>query len=425
MKVYKNPTEQEIKELIKRPTMDFEEIEILVKPILEEVKNKGDQALYEFTSKFDKVDLKSLKVSEEELEEVETLVDEELKEAISVAKKNIEKFHSSQKITSQKIETYPGVTCWQKAVGIEKVGLYVPGGSAPLFSTALMLGVPATLAGCKEVSFVTPPMKDGKVHPATLYAMKILGIKNIFKLGGAQAIGALIFGTETIPKVDKIFGPGNQFVTASKQLAQKYGVAIDLPAGPSEVAVLVDKSANPSFVASDLLSQAEHGEDSQVLLVSDKEEMINNVLAEIKKQLEELPRKETAMGALENSKAVLIGSLDDGIKIINEYAPEHLIIQTENPNSLAGKIINAGSIFIGQFTPESAGDYASGTNHVLPTGGWAKAMGGVNLDSFVKKITFQEITEGGIKNLGPRIEKMAEAEGLEAHKNAVSLRIKS
>ena len=362
-------------------------------------------------------------VTNEELTSSEEKVDPELKNAIELAEGNIERFHSAQKPGLVKIETMPGVTCWQKAVAIEKVGLYIPGGTAPLFSTVLMLAIPARIAGCREIVLCTPPGKDGKIHPAILFAAKFAGVKKVFKLGGVQAIGAMAYGTESVPKVHKIFGPGNQYVTAAKQLVSMNEVAIDMPAGPSEVMVVADESANPAFVASDLLSQAEHGADSQVILVSNNQNLIKQVKTEISLQLEKLPRKEFAEKSLEHSVLIVMENEQETVDLINEYAPEHLILSTKNYSELAEKVINAGSVFLGNFTPESAGDYASGTNHTLPTNGWARTYSGVNLDSFMKKITFQEITENGLKSIGQAIETMAAAEKLEAHKNAVSLRL--
>jgi histidinol dehydrogenase len=387
------------------------------------VKEGGDKAVIEYEERFDKVKLGSLTVSEREIEGSGEFLSDELKSSIQTAAENIGKFHSAQKTEAKKIETTQGVICWQKAIGIEKVGLYIPGGTAPLFSTLLMLAIPAKIAGCSEIVLCTPPDKDGNVNPAILYAAKTAGVSRIFKIGGVQAIGAMAYGTQSVPKVYKIFGPGNQYVTAAKQLVSLKDVAIDMPAGPSEVEVIADDKANPAFVASDLLSQAEHGVDSQVLLVSNSEQLITSVTGEINKQLPALPRRDIARQALQNSKAILLRNDDEIIALTNEYAPEHLIIETVNYMDIAHKITNAGSVFLGSYTPESAGDYASGTNHTLPTNGYAKAYSGVNLDSFIRKVTFQEISKEGIRNLGKVIETMAESEQLLAHKNAVSLRI--
>lgn len=358
-----------------------------------------------------------------EFEEAEKEVDEELKAAILLAHRNITTFHAAQKFETKKITTQPGVTCWQKAVGIEKVGLYIPGGTAPLFSTVLMLATPAQIAGCKEIILCTPPNREGKVHPAILYAAQVSGVSRIYKIGGVQAIGAMAYGTESVPKVYKIFGPGNQYVTVAKQQVSLHDVAIDMPAGPSEVAVLADGTANPVFVASDLLSQAEHGADSQAILITTSEELLKQVEAEVVRQLEELPRKEIAQKALESSKLILVKDMQEAIRMTNEYAPEHLIIETENYMEVAGQIINAGSVFLGSYSPESAGDYASGTNHTLPTNGYAKAYSGVSLDSFIRKITFQEITREGIRQIGPAIQTLAANEHLDAHKNAITVRL--
>ncbi|MCX7987367.1 MAG: histidinol dehydrogenase [Bacteroidales bacterium] len=418
------PGKQEWAQLLKRPELDYAGIEKTVESIFEQVQQSGDSALVNLTRSIDGVELNSLKVSLEEFEEARQNIDNQLKKAITQAKSNIEKFHNYQKNQPKVVETTPGVKCWQKSVAIESVGLYIPGGSAPLFSTVLMLGVPAVIAGCKEIVLCTPPNKEGKVHPAILYTAQYIGIQNIFKVGGAQAIAAMAFGTESIPKVYKIFGPGNPYVTVAKQKVLQYGVAIDMPAGPSEVLVVADDSAIPSFVASDLLAQAEHGPDSQVLLVTSNENIIPAIEAELQKQLEALPRKEIASKALEHSKIIVLKNENEIVELINEYAPEHLIIATHNAMELADRVVNAGSVFIGNLTPESAGDYASGTNHTLPTHGFAKIYSGVNLDSFVKKITFQHITDYGIFNLGSTIEQMAEEEQLYAHKNSVSLRLK-
>lgn len=424
MKVIKYPQKSEWSKILARPAFDTSSLNATVSSILAEIKSGGDKAVISYEEKFDKVQLSSLSVSQKEIEDSDKLLSEELKSAIRTAKDNIEKFHAAQKFEPKKIETTAGVVCWQKAVGIEKVGLYIPGGTAPLFSTVLMLAVPAKIAGCREIVLCTPPDKDGNVNPAILYAAKVAGVNKIFKIGGVQAIGAMAYGTESVPKVYKIFGPGNQYVVAAKQLVSLKDVAIDMPAGPSEVQVIADETANPAFIASDLLSQAEHGVDSQVILTTTNENIIQSVVTEIEKQLAELPRKEIAEKALQHSIAILLNGEEELIELTNEYAPEHLIIETKNYIDFVDKIINAGSVFLGHFTPESAGDYASGTNHTLPTNGHAKAYSGVNLDNFVKKITFQEISKEGIKNLGSTIEIMAENELLFAHKNAVTLRLK-
>lgn len=418
------PERSEWEKVLARPAFDTSSLNETVGTILSDIKNRGDLAVIEYEEKFDKVRLESLLVSQTEIEESESLVSDELKAAIRTAKQNIETFHRSQVFTTKKIETTEGVTCWQKAVAIEKVGLYIPGGTAPLFSTVLMLAIPAKIAGCKDIILCSPPNKEGKIHPAILFAAKESGVNKIFKLGGVQAIGAMAYGTKSVPKVYKIFGPGNQYVMAAKQLVSLRDVAIDMPAGPSEVQVIADDAANPSFVAADLLSQAEHGADSQVIMTTTSESFISQVFHEVEKQLAELPRREMAEKALENSKLILLRDVQEIIDITNQYAPEHLIIETKDYMNIAEQIVNAGSVFLGGYTPESAGDYASGTNHTLPTNGYAKAYSGVNLDSFIKKITFQEITKDGIKNLGPTIEIMAESEELFAHKNAVTLRLK-
>lgn len=424
MQIIIYPERKDWKNILTRPAFDTSSLNDTVGKILADVKVRGDEAILEYEEKFDKVQLSSLAVSQAEIEESEKLVSEELKAAIRQAKQNIEIFHRSQQLETKKIETTQGVSCWQKAVGIEKVGLYIPGGTAPLFSTVLMLAVPAKIAGCKEIILCSPPNKEGKIHPAILFAAKEAGVNQIFKAGGVQAIGAMAYGTDAIPQVYKIFGPGNQYVMAAKQLVSLKDVAIDMPAGPSEVQVIADETSIPQFVAADLLSQAEHGVDSQVILTTTSEPFISEVLHEIEKQLFELPRREIAEKALQNSKLVLLRDEQEVIDITNQYAPEHLIIETADYMDIADQIVNAGSVFLGNYTPESAGDYASGTNHTLPTNGYAKAYSGVNLDSFVKKITFQRITKQGIKNLGPAIEIMAENEELFAHKNAVTLRLK-
>jgi histidinol dehydrogenase len=422
MKVVRYPKHNEWQDLLKRPVFDNASLFDTVNTVLKDVKLKGDIAVKEYGLKFDKVAIETLSVSEQELEWAEKCVSNELKEAILIAKENIAKFHAAQNTQLPKIETSKGVTCWQKAKAIDKVGLYIPGGTAPLFSTVLMLSVPAQIAGCKEIVLCSPPNKEGKIHPAVLYAAKIAGVSKIFKIGGVQAIAAMAYGTESIPKVYKIFGPGNQYVTAAKQLVSLKDVAIDMPAGPSEVEVLADSSANPKFVAADLLSQAEHGTDSQAILITTDEKLADEVVVEVEKQLAELPRKEIATQSIEHSKIILVRNIEEAIAITNEYAPEHLIISTQNYLEIGEQIENAGSIFLGNYTPESAGDYASGTNHTLPTNGYAKAYSGVNLDSFRKKITYQEISKEGIEIIGNTIEIMAENENLFAHKNAVTLR---
>ncbi|MBO5827479.1 MAG: histidinol dehydrogenase [Paludibacteraceae bacterium] len=422
MKVVRYPKHNEWQDLLKRPVFDNASLFDTVNTVLKDVKLKGDIAVKEYGLKFDKVAIETLSVSEQELEWAEKCVSNELKEAILIAKENIAKFHAAQNTQLPKIETSKGVTCWQKAKAIDKVGLYIPGGTAPLFSTVLMLSVPAQIAGCKEIVLCSPPNKEGKIHPAVLYAAKIAGVSKIFKIGGVQAIAAMAYGTESVPKVYKIFGPGNQYVTAAKQLVSLKDVAIDMPAGPSEVEVLADSSANPKFVAADLLSQAEHGTDSQAILITTDEKLADEVVVEVEKQLAELPRKEIATQSIEHSKIILVRNIEEAIAITNEYAPEHLIISTQNYLEIGEQIENAGSIFLGNYTPESAGDYASGTNHTLPTNGYAKAYSGVNLDSFRKKITYQEISKEGIEIIGNTIEIMAENESLFAHKNAVTLR---
>jgi histidinol dehydrogenase len=422
MKVVRYPKHNEWQDLLKRPVFDNASLFDTVNTVLKDVKLKGDIAVKEYGLKFDKVAIETLSVSEQELEWAEKCVSNELKEAILTAKENIAKFHAAQNTQLPKIETSKGVTCWQKAKAIDKVGLYIPGGTAPLFSTVLMLSVPAQIAGCKEIVLCSPPNKEGKIHPAVLYAAKIAGVSEIFKIGGVQAIAAMAYGTESVPKVYKIFGPGNQYVTAAKQLVSLKDVAIDMPAGPSEVEVLADSSANPKFVAADLLSQAEHGTDSQAILITTDEKLADEVVVEVEKQLAELPRKEIATQSIEHSKIILVRNIEEAIAITNEYAPEHLIISTQNYLEIGEQIENAGSIFLGNYTPESAGDYASGTNHTLPTNGYAKAYSGVNLDSFRKKITYQEISKEGIEIIGNTIEIMAENENLFAHKNAVTLR---
>ena len=424
MKTFRYPNSAEWPQLIKRAIGNQQEVMKKVKPILEVVKKGKDKALQELTVKFDGVSLNSLAVSEDEIKKGCLEVDSKLKSAINSAIINIRQFHESQKLQIKKVETTPGVVCWQRNAPIEKVGLYIPGGSAPLFSTVLMLAIPATIAGCKEIVLCSPPDKKGKIHPAILFAAHLTGVTKIFKVGGAQAIAAMAYGTETIPKVDKIFGPGNSYVTAAKQMVTLDGVAIDLPAGPSEVMVMADESADPDFVASDLLSQAEHGPDSQSILVTNSESLAEAVTEKIDEQLQHLPRAQTTRKALQNSRIILLKTMDEMVAFSNSYAPEHLILAVRNPEYVSENIINAGSVFLGHFTPESAGDYASGTNHTLPTYGYARAYSGVNLDSFCKKITFQKISEKGLKKLGPIIETMAAAEQLDAHKMAVSIRLK-
>ena len=418
-----NPDKSQWQEILKRPVMNTENLFDTVRSVIDRVKEEGDRAVLDYEEKFDKVVLASLAVSEEEQQEAENLVSEDLKAAIRLAKQNIETFHAAQRFEGKKVQTQPGVTCWQKAVAIEKVGLYIPGGTAPLFSTVLMLAVPARIAGCKEIVLCTPPGRDGKVHPAVLFAAKVAGVNRIFKAGGIQAIAAMAYGTESVPKVYKIFGPGNQYVTAAKQLVSLRDVAIDMPAGPSEVEVVADETANPIFVAADLLSQAEHGVDSQAILITTSVELQQAVKVEVERQLALLPRKEIAEKSLANSKLIVVDSMTEAIELTNAYAPEHLIIETEDYLSVAERIVNAGSVFLGSLTPESAGDYASGTNHTLPTNGYAKAYSGVSLDSFIRKITFQEIKPEGLNIIGPAIELMAANEQLDAHKNAVSVRL--
>lgn len=423
MKLARYPKREKWAELTTRPVQDFKSIKKIIKPILKKVKNKGDKAMRKFAFEYDHVELQEMLVSRDEIFEAEKEVDEELKEAINVAKENIEKFHRAQLASGIEVETMPGVVCRRRSVPISKVGLYIPGGTAPLFSTVLMLGIPANLAGCEEIVITTPCNHEGKINPVILYTANLIGIDKIVKAGGSQAIAALAYGTETIPRVYKIFGPGNQFVTTAKQLVSQEGVAIDMPAGPSEVAIVADHTANPAFVAADLISQAEHGIDSQVVLVTSNEGLIEEVNKEIGAQKEALPRKDIADRALENSQAILVNDNQEAMEFINEYAPEHLIIATADADQLADQVVNAGSVFIGNFTPESAGDYASGTNHVLPTNGFAKAYSGVSVESFMKNITFQKLTREGIQRIGRHIELMAEAEKLAGHRQAVSVRL--
>jgi histidinol dehydrogenase len=423
MQIIKYPARSEWASLLTRPTFDNTTLFATVQKILDDVKSRGDKAVNEYTEQFDKVKIASLEVTKEEIAEAEKLVSQQLKQAIEMARRNIWKFHNEQQRDLPEVQTSPGVFCWQKAIAIEKVGLYVPGGTAPLFSTVLMLGIPAQIADCKEIILCTPPNKEGKIHPAVLYAAKVAGVHRIFKVGGTQAIGAMAYGTESIPKVYKIFGPGNQYVTAAKQIVSLRDVAIDMPAGPSEVEVIADDSANPAFVAADLLSQAEHGVDSQSILITICENLVEKVQEQVALQLEQLPRKELAAKALQNSKIIVVKTLEEAVEMTNEYAPEHLIISTRYYMGVAANIVNAGSVFLGNYTPESAGDYASGTNHTLPTNGYAKAYSGVNLDSFVKKVTFQQISPEGLTNLSNAIILMAESEELMAHSNAVKVRL--
>lgn len=421
--VYEYPEKKTWKALLTRPSLDDSSLEASVSNILKEVKQNGDEAVKRFATMFDKVTIKNFAVTPQEINEAVAQVSDELKQAIEQAKSNIEKFHLAQLKPEEPIETTPEVMCWRRSVAIEKVGLYIPGGTAPLFSTLLMLGIPAKIAGCKNIILCSPPNREGNLHPAILYAAKLVGVTQIFKVGGAQAIGAMAYGTASIPAVYKIFGPGNQYVTCAKQLVQKNGVAIDMPAGPSEVAVLADESANASFAAADLLSQAEHGSDSQAILVTTSETLVTDTKAEIEKQLSALPRKDIAENAIKNSRIFLVRNIKEGIELINEYAPEHLIISCNDPENIGEKIINAGSVFLGNYSPESAGDYATGTNHTLPTNGYARAYSGVSADSFIKKITFQKLTKEGLRQISKTVEAMAEAEGLEAHANAVRVRI--
>jgi len=423
MQVIKYPSREDWATLLARPAFDSTSLFDTVQKVLDDVRTHGDSAVKKYTEQFDKVNLDTFEVTREEIAEAEKLVSSDLKQAIEMARRNIWKFHSEQQHDLPEIQTSPGVYCWQKAIAIQKVGLYIPGGTAPLFSTVLMLGIPAQIAECNEVVLCTPPNKEGKIHPAVLYAAKVAGVHRIFKIGGTQAIAAMAYGTETVPKVYKIFGPGNQYVTAAKQLVSLKDVAIDMPAGPSEVEVIIDETANPTFVAADLLSQAEHGVDSQSILITVSEKQVDPVLEQLELQLEQLPRKEFARKALENSKIIVLKTLEEAVEMTNEYAPEHLIISTRFYMGVAANIINAGSVFLGNYTPESAGDYASGTNHTLPTNGYAKAYNGVNLDSYVRKVTFQQITQEGLTNLSNAIILMAENEDLMAHSNAVKVRL--
>ncbi|WP_346710445.1 histidinol dehydrogenase [Phocaeicola salanitronis] len=423
MNIIRYPERAEWNNVLKRSALHTEDIRPAVQEIIGKVRTEGDRALYEYEEKFDKVKLASLIVTPEEFDEAGKALESGLKEAILRALENIRAFHAAQKFESKKVETVPGVTCWQKAVPIEKVGLYIPGGTAPLFSTVLMLATPAQIAGCKEIILCSPPNAEGKIHPAILFAAQAAGVKKVFKAGGVQAIAAMAYGTESVPKVYKIFGPGNQYVTVAKQEVSLRDVAIDMPAGPSEVAVLADETANPVFVASDLLSQAEHGVDSQAVLITTSETLLRETQAEVERQLAALPRKAITEKSLESSRLILVKDLNEALDMVNEYAPEHLIIETKDYQDIAERVINAGSVFLGPYAPESAGDYASGTNHTLPTNGYAKAYSGVSLDSFIRKITFQEITREGIRTLGPTIQVMAENEHLDAHKNAVTVRL--
>ncbi|MEL6594082.1 MAG: histidinol dehydrogenase [Bacteroidota bacterium] len=423
MKTYLYPSPDQWPALLERPVMQLQELSARVQPILDEVRDKGDAAVKEFTARFDKVELKEIVVTEAEFREAERLVSEPLKEAIQLARDNIQRFHQQQWEQFQPLETMPGVRCWRKSVPIDRVGLYIPGGTAPLFSSILMLGVPAMIAGCETIVLCTPPGADGKLNPAMLYTASLLGIKTVCKVGGAQAVAAMAYGTESVPQVYKIFGPGNQYVTLAKQLVSREGVAIDMPAGPSEVAVVGDDSAEPDFVAADLLSQAEHGIDSQVLLVSQSEAFVEAVSASLERQIKTLPREEIARQAIANSRSIVLRSEEEVVSLINQYAPEHLILAVKEDEALGEKIQNAGSVFLGHYTPESVGDYASGTNHTLPTNGYARAYSGVSLDSFLKKITFQKLSPAGLQALGPAVELMAEAEELAAHKLAVSVRL--
>ena len=423
MNIIRYPKQEEWAEICQRPHLDITQLQATVNTVLSDVRTRGDEAVKEYEERFDHAVLASLAVTEAEIDEAERLVSEELKAAIVLAHENIHQFHAAQKFEGHKIQTREGVTCWQKSVAIEKVGLYIPGGTAPLFSTVLMLATPAKIAGCREIVLCTPPNREGKVNPAILVAARVAGVSKIFKAGGVQAIGAMAYGTQSVPKVFKIFGPGNQYVMAAKQQVSLGEVAIDMPAGPSEVCVLADETANATFVAADLLSQAEHGIDSQVLLISTSEDMMQQVQAEVERQLNLLPRKEIAQKALENSRMVLVSSADEMMALSNAYAPEHLIIQTKNYDEMAAQVINAGSVFLGQYACESAGDYASGTNHTLPTHGYATAYSGVNLDSYCRKITFQHLTEEGVRQIGHAVELMAGAEQLDAHKNAMTVRL--
>lgn len=423
MQVVEYPPSRAWTELLKRPLQPFDKIDQVIVPILRDVRAGGDSAVIKYTRQFDGVDISSLVVKPDEIQNAESEISSGLKESIQKAIKNIRRFHQDQLGTTRVVETVPGVRCWRKDVPIEKVGLYIPGGSAPLFSSVLMLGIPAAVAGCREVILCTPPNSNGQIHAAIRYAAAQVGISRIFKAGGAQAIAAMAYGTESIPRVYKIFGPGNQYVTAAKIRVSMEGTAIDMPAGPSEVLVLADHTANPAFIAADLLSQAEHGPDSQVLMITTEKRLLKEVHSELHEQLQTLPRRDIAETSLAHSKLILVKSLSEGIDMVNEYAPEHLILSVDQPESVADKVINAGSVFLGNYTPESAGDYASGTNHVLATNGYARVFSGVSVESFVKKITFQQITPSGLREIGPTIETMAAAEELNAHEKAVTLRL--
>ena len=423
MNIIRFPNREDYAKICERPQMDTSQLNAIVESVLKDIKENGDKAVKAYEEKFDKVRLTTLAVSDDEIAEAENLVDKELKKALVLAHDNIARFHKAQQFKGDKVETAPGVTCWQKSIAIEKVGLYIPGGTAPLFSTVLMLATPAKIAGCKEIVLCTPPNREGKVHPAILMAAKVAGVSKIFKAGGVQAIGAMAYGTESVPKVYKIFGPGNQFVMAAKQQVSLHDVAIDMPAGPSEVCVIADETSNPEFVAADLLSQAEHGVDSQVLFITTSEDMLQQVITETEKQLTTLPRKEMAEASLKNSQFVLVKNSEEAMALSNAYAPEHLIITTKDYEALAEQVVNAGSVFLGNYACESAGDYASGTNHTLPTHGYALAYNGVNLDSYNRKVTFQHLTEDGIKTIGPAVVCMAENEELEAHANAMRVRV--
>jgi histidinol dehydrogenase len=423
MKIFIEPLRNEWNAIIQRPTIENSNLVETVTAVLKDVKANGDSAVKKYTTQFDKVELNELRVTENEFASADDLISPELKTAIQIAANNIRQFHEQQIETLKIVETMPGVKCWRRSVGIEKVGLYIPGGTAPLFSTVLMLAIPAAIAGCKEIILCTPPQKNGTIHPAILFAAKVAGVSTIMKAGGVQAIAAMAFGTETIPAVSKIFGPGNQYVTCAKQLVQQYGIAIDMPAGPSEVCVLADETANAAFIAADLLSQAEHGADSQVLLVTTNETIVTEVQGELQEQLMQLPRKEFAQKALNNSSAVVLNNLQDAIELVNAYAPEHLIIACKDEEVVGEQVINAGSVFLGNYSPESVGDYASGTNHTLPTNGYAKAYSGVSVDSFVRKITYQQLTKDGLQNISSSVINMAVAEGLDAHANAIKVRL--
>lgn len=424
MNIYEYPTARELEVLLRRPAHDATHLTSMVAAVLDDVRQHGDEAVMRYEKQFDHADLTSLAVTAEEIEEAMGLVSDDLKRSIELAHRNIEKFHASQKFQSKHVQVTEGVECWQQAIPIQRVGLYIPGGTAPLFSTVLMLATPARLAGCPEIVLCTPPSASGKVNPAVLYAAHVAGVNRVYKAGGVQAIGAMAYGTESVPQVYKIFGPGNQYVTCAKQQVSMQGVAIDMPAGPSEVAVLADETSRPDFVAADLLSQAEHGVDSQVVLITTSRSLLKQVEVEVEHQLNLLPRRDLAMRSLEYSKLILVKDDEEMMRVSNLYAPEHLIIETKNYMELAARVLNAGSVFLGSLTPESAGDYASGTNHTLPTAGWARAYSGVNLDSYIRKVTFQHITPEGVRNIGPAVEQMAAGEGLDAHKNAMTLRLK-